>query len=49
MRLERPSARLKGRAAIEKDAADFFRTFPDLRVEVISIFEKGDRRRERSR
>ena len=34
---------LKGRAAIEKDAADFFRTFPDLRVEVINIFEKGDR------
>lgn len=25
---------LKGRAAIEKDAADFFRAFPDLRVEV---------------
>lgn len=34
---------LKGRAAIEKDNADFFRAFPDLRVEVISIFEKGDR------
>jgi steroid delta-isomerase-like uncharacterized protein len=34
---------LKGRAAIEKDAADFFRAFPDLRVEVINIFEKGDR------
>ena len=30
-------------SAIEKDAADFFRTFPDLRVEVINIFEKGDR------
>jgi steroid delta-isomerase-like uncharacterized protein len=34
---------LRGRAAIEKDAAEFFRAFPDLRVEVISIFEKGDR------
>lgn len=34
---------LKGRAAIEKDAADFFRAFPDLRVEVINILEKGDR------
>jgi steroid delta-isomerase-like uncharacterized protein len=34
---------LKGRAAIEKDAADFFRAFPDLRIEVINIFEKGDR------
>ncbi len=34
---------LKGRAAIEKDTADFFRAFPDLRVEVINIFEKGDR------
>ena len=34
---------LKGRAAIEKDAADSFRAFPDLRVEVINIFEKGDR------
>ncbi len=34
---------LKGRAAIEKDAADFFRGFSDIRFEVISIFEKGDR------
>jgi steroid delta-isomerase-like uncharacterized protein len=34
---------LKGRAAVEKDAADFFRAFPDVRVEVINIFEKGDR------
>jgi steroid delta-isomerase-like uncharacterized protein len=34
---------LKGRAAIEKDAANFFRAFPDVAVEVISIFEKGDR------
>jgi steroid delta-isomerase-like uncharacterized protein len=34
---------LKGRAAIEKDAADFFRAFPDLRAEIIDIFEKGDR------
>jgi steroid delta-isomerase-like uncharacterized protein len=34
---------LKGRAAIEKDTADFFRGFPDLRVELINIFEKGDR------
>lgn len=34
---------LRGRAAVEKDNADFFRAFPDLRVEVISIFEKGDR------
>lgn len=34
---------LKGRAAIEKDAADFFRAFPDLRGEVINILEKGDR------
>ncbi len=34
---------LKGRAAIEKDTADFFRAFPDLRAELINIFEKGDR------
>ena len=34
---------LKGRAAIEKDAADFFRAFPDIRFEVINLFEKGDR------
>jgi steroid delta-isomerase-like uncharacterized protein len=34
---------LRGRAAVEKDAADFFRAFPDLHVEVTSIFEKGDR------
>jgi steroid delta-isomerase-like uncharacterized protein len=34
---------LKGRAAIEKDAGDFFRAFPDLRFEVINLFEKGDR------
>ncbi len=34
---------LRGRAAIEKDAADTFRAFPDVRFEVINIFEKGDR------
>jgi steroid delta-isomerase-like uncharacterized protein len=34
---------LRGRAAVEKASADFFRAFPDLRVEVIDIFEKGDR------
>jgi steroid delta-isomerase-like uncharacterized protein len=34
---------LKGRAAIEKDAADFFRAFPDIRFEVINLFDKGDR------
>ena len=34
---------LRGRAAVEKDSADFFRAFPDLRIEVIDIFEKGDR------
>jgi steroid delta-isomerase-like uncharacterized protein len=35
-------APLRGRAAIEKDAGEFFRAFPDLRVEIISIFEKGN-------
>jgi steroid delta-isomerase-like uncharacterized protein len=34
---------LKGRAAVEKDAADFFRAFPDIRFEVINLFDKGDR------
>ena len=34
---------LKGRAAIEKDAADFFRAFPDIRFELINLFDKGDR------
>jgi len=34
---------LRGRAAVEKDSADTFRAFPDVRVEVINIFEKGDR------
>lgn len=34
---------LKGRAAIEKDAADFFRAFPDIHFEVINLFDKGDR------
>ena len=33
---------LKGRAAIEKDSADFFRAFPDIRIEIIDLFEKGD-------
>lgn len=32
---------LRGRAAAEKDSADFFRAFPDVRVEVISLVEKG--------
>jgi steroid delta-isomerase-like uncharacterized protein len=34
---------LKGRAAIEKDAADFYRAFPDFRIELIDLFVKGDR------
>ncbi|TMC56423.1 MAG: ester cyclase [Chloroflexi bacterium] len=34
---------LRGRAAIKKDAATFLRGFPDLRFEIVSIFEKDDR------
>jgi steroid delta-isomerase-like uncharacterized protein len=34
---------LRGRAAIRKDAATFFRGFPDIRFEVISTIEKDDR------
>jgi len=33
---------LRGRDAIKKDSADFFRAFPDLRFEISSIVEKDD-------
>ena len=36
-------APLKGREAIKKDSADFFRAFPDLRFEISNIIEKSDR------
>lgn len=34
---------LRGRAAIRKDAATFFRGFPDIRFEIVSTIEKDDR------
>jgi steroid delta-isomerase-like uncharacterized protein len=34
---------LRGRDAIRKDTASFFRAFPDIRMEVINTFEKDDR------
>ena len=34
---------LRGREAIRKDAAGFFRGFPDIRMEVITTLEKDDR------
>jgi steroid delta-isomerase-like uncharacterized protein len=34
---------LKGREAIKKDSADFFRAFPDLRMEIANVVEKDDR------
>jgi steroid delta-isomerase-like uncharacterized protein len=34
---------LRGRAAIRKDAATFFRGFPDIRFEIISTIEKNER------
>jgi steroid delta-isomerase-like uncharacterized protein len=34
---------LRGRAAIRKDAAAFFRGFPDIRFEIITTIEKDDR------
>jgi steroid delta-isomerase-like uncharacterized protein len=33
---------LSGRAAIEKDASDFFTAFPDLRFEATNIVSSGD-------
>jgi steroid delta-isomerase-like uncharacterized protein len=33
---------LRGREAIRKDAATFFKGFPDVRMEVITTLEKGD-------
>src|SRR5438309_4317646 len=34
---------LRGRDAIKKDAATFFRGFPDMKFEIVSIIEKDDR------
>jgi steroid delta-isomerase-like uncharacterized protein len=34
---------LRGRDAIKKDTADFFRAFPDLRMEISNVIEKDDR------
>jgi steroid delta-isomerase-like uncharacterized protein len=34
---------LRGRDAIKKDTADFFRAFPDLRMEIANVIEKDDR------
>jgi len=34
---------LRGREAIRKDTAGFFRGFPDIRMEVITTLEKDDR------
>ena len=34
---------LRGRDAIRKDTATFFRAFPDLRFELVSIIEKDER------
>ena len=35
-------APLKGREAIKKDSADFFRAFPDLRFDISNVIEKDD-------
>jgi steroid delta-isomerase-like uncharacterized protein len=34
---------LRGRDAIRKDAATFFKGFPDMRLEIINTIEKDDR------
>ena len=34
---------LRGRDAIKKDTAAYFRAFPDLRFEILSVIEKDDR------
>jgi steroid delta-isomerase-like uncharacterized protein len=34
---------LRGRDALRKDTAVFFRAFPDLRFEIVSILEKDER------
>jgi steroid delta-isomerase-like uncharacterized protein len=34
---------LRGRDAIKKDTADFFRAFPDLRMEISNVIDKDDR------
>jgi steroid delta-isomerase-like uncharacterized protein len=34
---------LRGRDAIRKDAASFFRAFPDARFEIVNAIEKDDR------
>jgi steroid delta-isomerase-like uncharacterized protein len=34
---------LRGRDAIRKDTANFFRAFPDLRLEVLTTIEKDER------
>jgi steroid delta-isomerase-like uncharacterized protein len=34
---------LRGRDAIRKDAATFFRAFPNIRLEIINTIEKDDR------
>jgi steroid delta-isomerase-like uncharacterized protein len=34
---------LRGRDAIRKDSASFFRAFPDLRFELVSVIEKDER------
>jgi steroid delta-isomerase-like uncharacterized protein len=34
---------LRGRAAIRKDAATFFRGFPDIRFEILTTIERDDR------
>ena len=34
---------LRGRDAIRKDAASFFRAFPDIRIELLSTIEKDER------
>jgi steroid delta-isomerase-like uncharacterized protein len=34
---------LRGRDAIRKDAATFFKGFPDIRLEIINTIEKDDR------
>ncbi len=34
---------LRGREAIRKDTANFFRAFPDLRFEILTVIEKDER------
>jgi steroid delta-isomerase-like uncharacterized protein len=34
---------LRGREAIKKDSADFFRAFPDMRLEMVTVVEADDR------